>query len=201
MKELHVLSSGNKQLARFAEIAGEIHPYVTAFHLREKNLSALELWSGIERLCELGVPRHKIVVNDRIDVAWAAKTGGVHLASHSLPVLEVRKLPHGLRIGRSVHSPEEALQCQRDGADYVFFGHIFASSSKPGLAPRGLLALEEVVGIVSIPVIAIGGIGPLQAESVLQRGAAGIAVISGILDAQDPYHAAKTYHDIMQKVN
>ncbi|MNO65389.1 Regulatory protein TenI [compost metagenome] len=191
MYELHVISDGIMPLTRFAEIAAEIHPFVNSFHIREKKGTALDIWEGVQHLLICGVPPEKITVNDRLDIAWASGIGGVHLTSHSIPLKSVVDLPHGLRLGRSVHRVEEARRFADDGADYLFFGHVYDSTSKPGLPPRGLNKLQEAAAAVTIPVIAIGGIGVQQIDEVLQYGAHGVAVISSILHVDDPVQAAQ----------
>lgn len=190
MYELHVISDGYMSLSQFADIAQRIHPYVNAIHIREKQKTALEIWDGVQLLLRSGVPAAKITVNDRMDVAWASGIGGVHLANHSIPLQHLRRLPHELRIGKSVHSVEEAEACARAGADYIFFGHVFDSDSKPGVLPRGLSQLQKVAAAVAAPVIAIGGIGLDQMDEVLDHGARGIAVIRSILNAENPEQMA-----------
>lgn len=94
-------------------------------------------------------------------------------------------------MGRSVHSAEEARAPGTGDLDYVLFGHVFETGSKPGAAPRGVAALAQVVSACPVPVLAIGGITADNAAQVIEAGAAGIAVISAILDAHDPVEAAK----------
>jgi thiamine-phosphate pyrophosphorylase len=131
-------------------------------------------------------------VNDRLDVALAAGADGVHLAAQSLPVSEAGLLAQGkLLIGRSVHSLEDAVQAAKAGADYVTFGHVFPTNTHPGLPPRGLHQLEEIVHKVEVPVLAIGGITTDNLDEVLATGCAGVAVISAILSASDPCQAAR----------
>jgi thiamine-phosphate diphosphorylase len=86
-------------------------------------------------------------------------------------------------VGRSVHTVDADVE---ERADYLLFGHIFATGSKPGLRPRGLQALAEVVEKHTKPAWAIGGITAANAGEVIDRGAQGIAVIGAILDAPDP---------------
>lgn len=199
MKELHVISPGTMSLPRFISIASRIYPYVQAIHLRETASTALELWECTQLMIRLGVPAGQIYVNDRLDVAWFAGVAAVHLAHHSLPVKEVAELAHALRIGRSVHSVEEAKRSEAEGADYLFFGHIFPSSSKPGLPPQGLKTLSMVTRAVSVPVIAIGGIRPEDVPDLLEHGAQGVAVMSGIVDAPDPVLAARHYAKMLNE--
>ncbi|MEW9669290.1 thiazole tautomerase TenI [Ammoniphilus sp. 3BR4] len=193
--ELHLISNGKQALEQFADVASLVHPIVQAVHLREKARTARELWDGIQHLALRGVPLNKIYLNDRADVAWSAGAKGVQLAYHSLPPAAVKKAFPQLRVGRSVHSLSEAREMEQQGADYVIFGHVFPSGSKPGLEARGVEALAEVAGQIRIPVIAIGGIHPENVKDVINAGAAGIAVMSGILDAGDPLAAAQHYRE------
>ncbi|WP_436374628.1 thiazole tautomerase TenI [Cytobacillus sp. BC1816] len=191
-KQLHVISDGKLSLEVFAEIAGKVAPFADKFHLREKNRTSRELYEGVELLCNEGIPIHKIVINDRVDVAWTCKTG-VHLAFHSLPVHVVKTHFLDMPIGCSVHSLEEAEEAAKQGADYVLFGHIFRTDSKKGVPPRGTGSLQALKKAVEIPVLAIGGIKPEKVPEVLEAGADGIAVMSGILQAKDPVEAAKLF--------
>ncbi|RBP90123.1 thiazole tautomerase (transcriptional regulator TenI) [Cytobacillus firmus] len=191
-KQLHVISDGKLSLEAFAEIAGKVAPFADKFHLREKNRTSRELYEGVELLCNEGIPIHKIVINDRVDVAWTCKTG-VHLAFHSLPVHVVKTHFLDMPIGCSVHSLEEAEEAAKQGADYVLFGHIFRTDSKKGVPPRGTGSLQALKKAVEIPVLAIGGIKPEKVPEVLEAGADGIAVMSGILQAKDPVEAAKLF--------
>jgi len=99
-----------------------------------------------------------------------------------------------LKAGVSVHTLEDALQAEQKGADYVMFGHIFTTRSKPGLSPRGLDALRAVAHTVKRPVVAIGGIHPHNAKDVVEAGAAGIAVMSALFSAENPQKAARSFH-------
>jgi thiamine-phosphate pyrophosphorylase len=85
-----------------------------------------------------------------------------------------------------VHSVEEAEAAARAGADYVTFGHVFQTESKPGLPPQGVVALRRVVAAAPVPVLAIGGITPDNAAPLLETGCAGVAVIRAVLGAEDP---------------
>jgi thiazole tautomerase (transcriptional regulator TenI) len=196
-KELHIISTGELTLAELVRIAAATHRFAAAFHLREKAWTARELMEGTRLLIAAGVPPQRIVVNDRADVAVAAGVRGAHLAWHSLDVREVKRLFPQLRVGKSVHDEAEAVQAEAEGADYVLFGHIFATASKPGLPARGLAALQSLASRVKVPVIAIGGVTPERVPAVLQAGAAGVAVMSGIMKAADPVSAAQAYHDVL----
>jgi thiamine-phosphate pyrophosphorylase len=119
------------------------------------------------------------MVNDRLDVALAAKAHGVHLGTRSMPVELVRSLePQEFVVGVSCHSLEESLTAQAAGADYILLGPIFATPSKLAYGPPlGLAKLRELTLQVTIPVFALGGISRDRAAICLQNGAAGIAGI------------------------
>lgn len=89
-----------------------------------------EISSLIDRLAEEGVDKRKLIINDRVDIALFHHIHRVHLPSHGFSVKSVRsRFPH-LKIGKSVHSPEEAVQAETEGADYVLFGHILKRTVK-----------------------------------------------------------------------
>ncbi|WP_310174486.1 thiazole tautomerase TenI [Neobacillus niacini] len=190
--EFHLISNGKIPIEQFAEIVTDIHPYVTAIHLREKGKTARELLDAVELLTKKNIPLSKLILNDRVDVAYVINAAGVQLAYHSLDAAIAKENFPRLRVGSSIHSFEEGLKAIKDRADYVLFGHVFRSNSKPGKSPKGLEELKRVTHL-NIPVIAIGGITPENTHQVLQAGASGIAVMSGVLDAKDPVEAVKSY--------
>jgi thiamine-phosphate diphosphorylase len=120
--------------------------------------------------------RARVVVNDRLDLAVACGAHGVHLKSESYPAARARAIaPAGFLIGRSVHSAGDASRA--DGADYLIFGAVFPTASKPGQTPAGLAALEETVRATPLPVLAVGGVTIVTAGPVARTGAAGVAAI------------------------
>ncbi len=130
----------------------------------------------------------RIVVNDRVDVAIAADAPGVHLRANSFSASRVRSIaPAGFLIGRSVHEAAEAVAAADDGGcDYLVFGTVFPSRSKPpGHRAAGLRALHDVCRSTSLPVIAIGGISVENAREAIAAGARGVAGI-GLFRAGDP---------------
>jgi thiamine-phosphate pyrophosphorylase len=168
--------------------------------IREKQISVAQL-SSLTRQA-LGIAKENnrttasqtesspatcILINDRLDVALAENAGGVHLGEDSLPVKEAKQLPRSLSapptnsdflVGVSCHSISSARQAANDGADYIFFGPIFATPSKAAYGPpQGLQRLSEVCAAIPVPVLAIGGITVANAASCLTVGAAGIAAI------------------------
>jgi thiamine-phosphate pyrophosphorylase len=134
----------------------------------------------------------RILVNDRVDVALSERAAGVHLGENSLPLSETKRLvstPAQTRdflIGVSCHSLEAARTAAIGGADYLFFGAVFATPSKAAYgAPQGLELLAKVCRAVPIPVLAIGGITVANASACLAAGASGIAAIRLFQDTPD----------------
>jgi len=131
-------------------------------------------------------------VNDSLDTVLATKPFGVHLGeqvslTQALERLEAHDLRRNLFVGKSCHSLESAKSAEREGADYTFFGPIFATPSKAAFgAPQGLDRLAEVCRFVQIPVLAIGGITQDNFAQCLEAGAAGIAAIRLFQDSPDP---------------
>jgi thiamine-phosphate pyrophosphorylase len=133
----------------------------------------------------------RILVNDRLDVALAAGAAGVHLGEMSLPVETVAEWRRSagrveFRIGVSCHSVEAAREADVAGADYIFFGPVFATPSKAGFGePQGIERLREVCRAVRIPVLAIGGVTAENAHSCFAGGAAGVAAIRLFQESED----------------
>jgi thiamine-phosphate pyrophosphorylase len=177
--------------------------------IREKDLSGREL-AELTREVTAQKRAARIIVNDRVDVAVTEGAGGVHLGETGLPVADVTKwvkrtasgvvvsddgvasqFPAAARqdflIGASCHSLESAKAAVRDGADYIFFGPVFATPSKVKFGePQGVKKLAEVCNAVALPVIAIGGITIENARECVAAGAAGIAAIRLFQDAAEP---------------
>ena len=205
--ELHLITEPKRN---FADLFGAVRPAVEAgvdwVQLRDKSASALAMYRQSLDLRQMlsttpspaaagegwgeGAHHARLSINDRLDVALACGADGVHLAAQSLPVSNARSVAGGLLVGRSVHSLDEAQTAVADGAGYITFGHVFPSTSKPGQEPRGIAQLAEIVQAIDVPVLAIGGINLANLDQVLATGCAGIAVISAILAAPDPGHAA-----------
>ena len=164
---------------------------VTAVQLREKDLSGCDLYELAMTLRAVLQGRALLLVNDRADVAAASGADGVHLPERCLPAHAVRSLVgEGCIIGRSVHSVDAAVQAEREGADYVQVGPVFATASHPSAKPCGLRLVRTVAEAVSVPVIAVGGIDATRVRDVVDAGADGVAVIRAILSADDPAAAA-----------
>ena len=149
--------------------------------IRDKELPARGLLDLVRSVMALPNPHAaRILVNSRVDVAIAAGADGAHLPAGSIAPETWRAIvPAGFLIGVSCHTMEEAIRAEREGADYVLFGPVFAPLSKTSdLPPRGLDELRRVSHAVRIPVLALGGITKDNARACLDAGAAGVAGIT-----------------------
>ena len=110
----------------------------------------------------------------------------IHMTMPMLQHIRLKDMNFINLKGASVHSVEEAVEAEKMGVDYVTAGHIFATSCKPDLAPRGLDFLREVCESVKIPVYAIGGINPQNISQVARAGAGGACIMSGFMTCENP---------------
>ena len=160
----------------------------TVIQLREKDLPVRELLDMAVWMRELTKGYGaKLIINDRVDVALSVKADGVHLGRNSIPAYAVRKISGDkLMIGVSTHSIEEALEAERDGADFITLGPIYPTPSKMKYGnPLGPDIIRKVKTVISIPVFAIGGITLDRVKEAREAGADGIAVVSAILKAEN----------------
>ncbi len=156
---------------------------VNLIQIREKALPARLLVHLVREAVQiLSSTDALVLVNDRADVAIAARADGVHLPETSLRPDVVREaISSNLVIGASTHSIEQALAAAGSGADYIFFGPIFETPGKG--PPVGIESLSAVCRkLRTFPVIALGGVDQNNFENVLSAGAAGIAAIRSLND-------------------
>jgi thiamine-phosphate pyrophosphorylase len=127
------------------------------------------------------------IVNDYVDVAMLVDADGVHVGQDDLPVSAVKKLLGRDKIvGLSTHSPEQAENAVREGADYIGVGPIFATRTKDDVCdPVGFEYLDWVVKNIALPFVAIGGIKLNNIDQIVQRGATTICLVTEIVGATD----------------
>ena len=165
-----------------------------AVHLRARYLTAAQLYAIA---LALGDAQEStgcwLVVNERLDVALAAKTHAAQLTTRSLSVADARVVAGDLPLGASIHSALEALEAERDGADWIVAGHVYPTSSHAGTVGRGVELVAEVTAKTTIPCIAIGGVRPANVGALRDAGAWGVAAITGIWGAASAEAAATDY--------
>lgn len=164
--------------------------------LRERDLPTRTLLKYAHPLSRLA-HKHRVplLINDRVDIVQAVGAHGVHLRGNSLPIRAVRESlgPHRI-IGSSVHSVDEAVQREQEGADFVVLGPIYDTPSKLAYGkPIGLAVLEEANRRCKIPIFAIGGIELSRVEEIKKAGAYGVAVISSVFQSFSPIETVKNY--------
>lgn len=169
---------------------------VDLVQVREKDLPAADLFGLVKTLREVVGSRAKLLVNDRADVALGAGADGVHLPENGLPTAVARQVVGPDRIlGRSAHDP---VGLEWAGLDYLLVGTVFPSPTHPGLPAAGVGRVGEFAARSPVPVLGIGGITADNCAEVIGAGAAGVAVISAILDSDDPAGAARRLKEALR---
>lgn len=167
---------------------------VDVVQLRDKQLEAKEELEHLEVFAEACARHGKLLaVNDRADVAHAARAGVLHLGQGDLPVPAARALlGDGVRIGRSTHSPEQVdAALVQPGVDYFCTGPVWPTPTKPGRAAPGLPLVRYAASLrPARPWFAIGGIDAGNLDQVLEAGARRIVVVRALTEADDPGAAA-----------
>lgn len=188
---IYLITKGDATVSNFPEKRTEIldligvavEEKVSLIQLREKALTARLLFelardaAAITRGSET-----RLLVNDRADIALAAKADGVHLAGDSISTSVIRStFPKGFLIGVSTHSGDSATQASNDGADFAVFGPVFETPGKG--RPQGIEKLKQVCAkVLPFPVLALGGVNEQTFASVLEAGAEGFAAIRALND-------------------
>jgi thiamine-phosphate diphosphorylase len=165
-----------------------------AVHLRSHLIPSPRLYDIACRLTSLHADTSCwCIVSDRLDVAMTAFAHGVQLNSRSMRVRDARKVAPKLRVGASVHSVDEALAAEAEGADWCVAGNVFETPSHPGAPRKESTFISDIVAKVDTPIIAIGGVKPDHVRSLIEGGAYGIATIRGIWEAKNSEEAATRY--------
>jgi thiamine-phosphate pyrophosphorylase len=159
--DLIQLRGKDKTIGELSELAAEIHT------ITSRSATAL-------------------IVNDYAEIAKRVPVEGVHLGQDDDAIAAAReKAGRPLVIGKSTHSLEQASAAQREGADYIGFGPIFATPTKPNYRPIGLGDIKRMHADVTLPIFCIGGIKLDNLEQVIAAGAQRVAIVSGLLKAPD----------------
>lgn len=185
--------------ARLVEAAKKaVSGGVNMVQLREKGMPGRDLLALAREVRKVTRNGAVFIVNDRVDIAIASGADGVQLGEQSMPISAARRIAGDeMLIGRSVHDLYGAEDAEHEGANFMVVGTIFQSRSHPGLQAAGTELIREIRERVSIPILGIGGITPVNAARVLEAGANGVAVIGAILDAVDHRAAAGKLSDAL----
>ena len=142
-----------------------------------------------------------LIINDRVDIALAVGSDGVHVGQDDLPVEEVYRLTDGkMYIGLSTKNLNQVYEANRiDFVDYIGFGSIFPTSTKEDITLNGLETLEKVVKISNKPVVAIGGINHKNVKDVLKTGCKNIAVVSAVFKDKNIYENTLKLRELIEK--
>lgn len=166
---------------------------------REKHIHSTAQLARLARAVQRALPETvQLIVNDRVDVAAEIDAHGVHLGRDDLAIETARRLLPRAIIGGTANNLHEASRCAQQPLDYIGAGPVFGTRSKSNPAPPlGLEGLAAIVRAVRCPVIAIGDITPERVAAVLETGAHGIAVLSGVVCCDDPVAAAARYREAL----
>lgn len=182
------LGSGVEQ-ATVERVAAAARAGVHLVMVRERDLDAMPLMALVAGCLDaVRGTRARVVVNERLDVALAVGAHGVHLRGDSMPAARVRSIvPRSFLIGRSVHTIDEATCAGGAGAlDYLLFGTVFETASKPGTTAAGMALLADVVAATRLPVLGVGGMTLATLPGLGRTGSAGFAGISLFADPPVP---------------
>jgi thiamine-phosphate pyrophosphorylase len=160
---------------------------VDVLQLRAKKLAVGE----IERLARLMLPITRdhgvpLVINDHLEVAAAVGSDGVHVGQDDDAVAKARAVVgSACFVGKSTHSLAQAVAAQAEGADYIGFGPLYATGTKPDYVPIGLQDIAEVHRLVTLPIFCIGGVNASRLDEITAAGAKRVVVVSAFLLAAD----------------
>ena len=167
---------------------------VDLLQLRAKNCPAREIEKLAGELRAITACRNvPLIINDHPEIARDVGAEGLHLGQDDLPSAEARRIVGAdCAVGKSTHSVDQAIRAFYEGADYIGFGPIFATPTKPDYLPIGLEEIEKVHDAVRIPIFCIGGIKLDNLAKVIEAGARRVVIVSGLLQARDPAEYARS---------
>lgn len=165
----------------------------TLVQLREKDCSSLDFYNTAVKVKKItdkyNVP---LLINDRVDIALAVDAAGVHVGQSDIPATVVRKIiGEDKIIGVSTGSLEEAIRAQKDGADYLGVGAMYATGTKKDANPTSMEELKKIRENISLPIVVIGGINKERIKDFEGMGIDGLAIVSAIIAQKDITEATK----------
>jgi thiamine-phosphate pyrophosphorylase len=168
------------------DIKSAIDAGVKIFQYREKNKATRLMYEEALEIRNL-IKQGLFIVNDRVDIALAVDADGVHIGQNDLPLSITRRIMGKKKIiGVTVHDLEQAIEAEKNGADYIAVSPIFQTTTKlDAESPVGIETLKQIKKIISVPVVAIGGINLKNALGVVNAGADAICAISAVVTKDD----------------
>lgn len=183
-----------------ATLSRSLEAGIDIVQLRDKEASDREFFDIGRKIKNL-LRRKKtlFVIDDRVEMALALDSDGVHLGQDDMPVAVVRKMLGRRKIiGLSTHSIDQMRAAVKKDVDYISIGPVFPTPTKPDYRPVGLELVRIAAKESRIPFVAIGGIDETNIEGVVAAGAKRIAVVRAILSAEDPFIATKRLYDTVR---
>jgi len=195
-----IIDLGYVEARDTARIAAQmIEGGVDLIQLRGKKQSLGELVNLAAELHDfIAKSSTPLIVNDYAEIARRVPVEGVHVGQDDDSIEIVRqKAAHAILVGKSTHSLEQARAAEREGADYIGFGPIFATPTKPDYAPIGLEHIGRVHAEVNLPIFCIGGINIDNLQSVIDAGARRVVMVSALLKAHSIVDYARCATDML----
>lgn len=164
----------------------------TMVQLREKELSSMDFYRQAKEIKEITDQYHiPLIINDRIDIALAVKADGVHIGQSDIPAAVAREIiAADMLLGVSAASVEEALQAEKDGANYLGVGAMFPTGTKTDADHVSMEELQKIRQTVKLPIVVIGGINKENASQFCNLVIDGLAIVSAIIAQPDIKEAA-----------
>ena len=190
------------RLSLYSQVEQALQGGVTMVQLREKGLSETEITAQAKELLKLcrsyNVP---LIINDNADIALKVGADGVHVGIEDAPVADIRKKAgRDFIIGATAKTIEQAKAAEAAGADYLGVGAVFPSPTKQNAIRITTAQLKEICTSVSIPAVAIGGIGLQNMNELAGGGMKGVAVVSAVFGAEDIKTAAEKLKEKAQEL-
>lgn len=176
---------------------------ITMLQLREKHLSDAELLRVARDLRAITAGTNtQLVINDRPDIAALCRADFLHLGQDDIPIDDARKIVGDMKIGLSTHSMQQAQEAMKHAPAYIGFGPIYPTNAKANPdKPVGTELLQQVLGVASVPVVAIGGIFPENIHEVVKAGATNVSLVRHFMSATSTSELQLRLSEIQRKLN
>ena len=174
---------------------------VDLLQLRAKGLPASEIARLAAELHRIAMAHDvPLIINDHAEIARSESAEGVHVGQDDPSIAEVREIvgPNCV-VGKSTHSVDQAIHAFYEGADYIGFGPIFATPTKPDYPAVGLEEIRKVHEAVRLPIFCIGGIKLDNLPEVIEAGARRVVIVSGLLQAKDIVTYGQTAKELLNR--